>query len=77
MKKLTLALALFAVVAIAGTASADEKNVTTLPITTIYGRPGRPSAALEVSRVKMTLPLAPLAGPSADSALAAGKKDPF
>ncbi len=80
MKKLVLACVALAAVAIASGASAqqkDEKGTVTIAVTTIYGRAPRPSAAVEVSRAKMTLPLKPLDGPSAAKVAAAATKSPF
>jgi hypothetical protein len=77
MKKLAMACIALSTFAIAGGASAEEKGTVTIAVTTIYGRTPRPSAAVEVSRAKMTLPLKPLDGPSASSVTASATKSPF
>jgi hypothetical protein len=54
-----------------------EKKATTLPVTTVYGRAARPTAAIEVSRVRMTLPATTPTLSGASKITDAAKKDPF
>ena len=78
MRKLVLS-ALFAVfvMAVAGSASADERGSYTMPVTTIVGRVPRPSVVIELSRAKAEVKLADLNSPSVEKILRAGSKDPF
>lgn len=69
------ALSSFALVAIAGDASADEKGTTTLPVTTVHGRRAHPGVTIEIARARMTLPPRPLERPHA--AAPAAKKAPL
>jgi hypothetical protein len=51
MKYVAAALAIASVLAaLPSTARADDENVHTLPVITIYGRPNRPSVVIELTR---------------------------
>jgi hypothetical protein len=73
---LTLLLVISAVL-VSLTASADEKVTLTVPSTTIVGHPQRPTASIEVSRVRMQLGATTPTLASVTKIHDAAKKDPF
>jgi hypothetical protein len=63
----------------AGQASADEKGTVTMKITTIVGKPTRPSVVVEIARAKPEIKLSNLQDPAVEKAVraAAGAKTPL
>jgi hypothetical protein len=80
MKHILLALASTALVlSVATTAGAEETagKVITLKVTDVYGRVQRPAAAVEVSKVRMQLPITTPTLAAVAKIGDAAKKDPF
>ena len=74
MKKLFVVLSTLGIVSVAAPAFADP---ITIPDTIVYGRNPRPSAAVEVSKARMQLPLTTPTLAAITRIENATKKDPF
>jgi len=76
--RISIALALLAVVLATGSASAQKKSrVITISEVTIVGRVQKPIAAVDVSRIQPKLTLAELKQPFVDRIEKAISRDPF
>jgi hypothetical protein len=76
-RSLGIALAVIASLAVASSASADEKGTLTLKTTTVVGNAKRPSVVIEVSRAKAEIKLADLQDPAVEKIVRAASKAPF
>jgi P pilus assembly chaperone PapD len=76
-RSLGIAFAVIASLAVASSASADEKGSLTLKTTTVVGNAKRPSVVIEVSRAKAEIKLADLQDPAVEKIVRAASKAPF
>jgi hypothetical protein len=74
---LGLAFVVAASLAVASTASADEKGTLTMKTINIVGNAKRPSVVIEVSRAKAEIKLADLQDPAVEKIIRAASKAPF
>jgi hypothetical protein len=77
IRSLGLAFVVAASLAVASTASADEKGTLTMKTINIVGNAKRPSVVIEVSRAKAEIKLADLQDPAVEKIIRAASKAPF
>lgn len=76
-RSLAIVLLVMASLAVATTASADEKGTLTLKTIHVVGNAKRPAVVIEVSRAKAEVKLADLQDPAVEKILRAASKAPF